>query len=269
MKYQCALLHIKIAIWYWTRPESRARGGTGIRRTPGPPGQTASSCTSFSREVAPRNNCRRDGAIPSALASRPSTASFAPPSCGLARTFIRTRPSAISIPSTRAPGVTCKASRPCASAAARSASTGGSSSLGFATQRRHVPPRQLAIARGLEADLLDLGLVLRAIGFRRAAGPDFARRNVLAGAEQGARGQHRAFADPAIVHRHRAHADEGAILQRAAVDHRHVPDHAILADDGRAAIGIGARALDMEDAPVLHVRPCAHLDAMDVAAQHA
>src|SRR3990167_3785049 len=149
----------------------------------------------------------RDVATPSARASKARTASLASPSLGFARTFTSSTPSPSSIPSDRAPGVTRNASRPSTSASARIASAGGKSALGRATQRRHVPLREAAVALGLEADLGGLVLVLGAQELRRAADPDFARRDLLARAEQRARRQHRAFADPAIVHRHRAHAD--------------------------------------------------------------
>src|SRR5690606_1977436 len=228
-------------------------------------GQPCSIRISFSREVPPRNKASREGTEPSALASRTRTAAFAAPSCGLARTLMMTRSPSISTPSVRAPGVTRTASRPSESASARIAAAGGSSGLGFATQRRQMPPRQLAIARGLEPDLLDLSLVLGAEELGRAPDPDLARRNCLAGAEQGARREHGPFADPAIVHRHRSHADERAIFERAAVDDGHVPDHAILANDGRTTLGVRTRAFDMKDAAVLDVGAGADLDPVDVA----
>jgi hypothetical protein len=60
-----------------------------------------------------------------------------------------------------------------------------------------------------------------------------------------------------------------SILEHGAVHHRHVADHAILADDRRAAVRLGAGAFDMEDRSVLHVRARPDFDAVDVAAQHA
>ncbi len=171
--------------------------------------------------------------------------------------------------STRAPGVTRSARRPLPSASARIASAGGKSALGLATKLGQMPPGQPTIALGLEADLLDLSLVLRAQVLRRAADPDLARRDMLARAEQRAGREHGAFADAAIVHRHRAHADEGAVLQRRAVDHRHVADHAVLADDRRATFRVGPRPFHMKDAAILHVGARADDDPVDVAAQHA
>src|SRR5690606_2728045 len=232
-------------------------------------GQPCSIRISFSREVAPRNKASREGAEPSALASRTRTAALAAPSCGLARTLMMTRSPSISTPSVRAPGVTRTASRPSESASARIAAAGGSSGLGFATQRRQMPPRQLAIARGLEPDLIDLSLILGSEELGWAPDPDLAWRNALAGAEQGARREHRPFADPAIVHRYRSHAHESAVFQGGAMHHGHVPDHAILADDGRGAVGIGTRAFDMKDAAILDVGTGTDLDPVNVAAQDA
>src|SRR5690606_39230263 len=202
-------------------------------------------------------------------ATRESTASLAAPSCGLARTLISSRPSPGSTASERAPGVTRSARRPSAPARSRIASGCGSSCLGFATEHRQMPARERAVALGLEADLLDLGRVLRAQELRRPADPDLARRDRLARAQQRSGGKHRAFADPRIVHRHRAHADEGAVFKPRPVDHRHVSDHAVLADDRRTALGVWPRPLAVEDAAVLHVRARADADPVDVTPEYA
>src|SRR5690606_29985404 len=247
-----------------SRHQSAQVNGRSVRRV-----QSRGSWTSLSRPVAPRNNCSRDVATPSARARSTITASFAAPSCGLARTLTTSRPSPISRASDRAPGVTRSARRPSASASAWIASGGGSSIFGFATEHRQVAPREGAVALGLEADLLDLVPVLRAQELRRTPDPDLARVLRLARAQQFLGRLHLTLADPRIVHRHRAHADEGAVFKRGSVDHRHVSDHAVLADDRRAALGVGPRTLDVEDAAVLHIRARADLDAVDVTPEHA
>src|SRR3546814_6953312 len=79
--------------------------------------------------------------------------------------------------------------------------------------------------------------------------PQLARWNFLVLGEQRTRGEHRVAADPASVHYRRLEADERTGRERAAMDHCHMADQHILADDRREPLGpVRHRAVAMDNA---------------------
>ena len=62
-----------------------------------------------------------------------------------------------------------------------------------------------------------------------------------------------------VVEQERGHADQAAILHRTPVQHDHVPDDHVIAEEcGEAVLG------DMDDAAVLEIRAIADTDGVDV-----
>ena len=116
----------------------------------------------------------------------------------------------------------------------------------------------------------DGGIVEIAHLARRAAAPQFARGHHLAFGQHGTGGEHRIRTDHRLVHRNGAQADEAAILDGAAMDHRHMADQYVVTDDERRTARV-ARALGvaMAHAAILDVRPFADHDPADVGAQDA
>ena len=93
----------------------------------------------------------------------------------------------------------------------------------------------------------------------------------LPGRQHRAGGEHGVALDLAAVHDDRAEADEGAVVEDAAVDHGHVADQHVFADERGEPLGGPARPLriDVDHAAVLDVGARADPDRVDVAAQHA
>jgi hypothetical protein len=81
------------------------------------------------------------------------------------------------------------------------------------------------------------------------------RQDALARRQQRACRQHPVALDLAPVHHDRAEPDETAIVERAAMQHRDVPDQAIRTDHGRPAL-----RGDMDDGAVLDIGPWPHRD---------
>jgi len=107
------------------------------------------------------------------------------------------------------------------------------------------------------------GLLYRAANVEIAAFQRLARRHQAAGADNHFILDHRA------VHHDRAHTDQDAIAQSAAVQGDLVADGDFVADGQRKAIrvvrpGVG----DVQHAAVLDARACADADAVHVAADH-
>src|ERR1044071_8986920 len=88
--------------------------------------------------------------------------------------------------------------------------------------------------------------------FGGAAGPELAGRDSPPGRKQGAGGEHAAALYLAAVHDDRSEADEGAVVEDAAMDHRHMADQHVLADDRREPrLASRLGRIDMDDCAVL------------------
>jgi hypothetical protein len=105
--------------------------------------------------------------------------------------------------------------------------------------------------------------------FGGAAGPELAGGYSPAWREQGAGGEHGPAFDLAAVHDDGAEADESAVVEDATMDHRHMADQNVLADDRRQALASRPRRIDVDDSAVLKVGAGADADPVDVAAKHA
>src|SRR5665213_532234 len=104
---------------------------------------------------------------------------------------------------------------------------------------------------------------------RRAAGPELAGGNAAAGSQHRPGGEHRAALDLAAVHHDRAKADEAAVVEPAAVDHREMADQDVVADDRvEPLLQPRLRRFDLDDGPVLDVGARADPDPADVPAKH-
>src|SRR5581483_10847631 len=96
---------------------------------------------------------------------------------------------------------------------------------------------------------------------RRARG-EHPGRDLLSLADDGAGGDHAPRPDPGPLEDDRAHPDERAVLDHAALEHRAVADRDVAPDNRRQAL----RAVD--HGVVLDARPVADLDPVEVAAEH-
>ncbi|MEY2944037.1 MAG: hypothetical protein RLY97_2051, partial [Pseudomonadota bacterium] len=105
---------------------------------------------------------------------------------------------------------------------------------------------------------------------RRTAHPHLAAGDAFARGEHRPRRQHGVTFHRAAIHHNRAQSDKGAVLQYTAVDHCHVPNQHVIADDrGKAIRALRFGAVAMNHGAVLDIAACADDNAVGVAAYHA
>jgi hypothetical protein len=95
----------------------------------------------------------------------------------------------------------------------------------------------------------------------RNTGGEAARRDLDAGLDEGAGGNHRGLADEGVVHDHCIHADQRVPFDTATVQHGTVADVAVFANDG---VGTGKA---MHDTGILEVGAAFEDQPPEIAAQ--